>query len=268
MAIFFRPAESVAADFIPFCWQGRYHLFYLRDYRNEAVHGQGTPWWQIVTDDFVDFADWGEALPRGAQDAQDLWVFTGCVFEHEGAFTIFYTGHNRHFKAEGRANEAVLRATSQDLRTWQKEPDFAFFAPDGYEAHDWRDPFVFWNEEAGEFWMLLAARQPEGPSRNRGCTALAASPDLRQWRVREPFWAPQLYYTHECPDLFRIGDWWYLLYSTFSERHVTHYRMSRSLQGPWLAPANDAFDGRGYYAAKSAGDGERRFLFGWLATRE
>ena len=86
--------------------------------------------------------------------------------------------------------------------------------------------------------------------------------------MRPPFWAPGLYFTHECPDLFRMGDWWYLVYSTFSERHVTHYRMSRSLHGPWQAPENDAFDGRAYYAAKSASDGQRRFLFGWAATRE
>lgn len=116
--------------------------------------------------------------------------------------------------------------------------------------------------------MLLAARKTSGPERTRGCTALANSQNLREWTVREPFWAPDEYYTHECPDLFRIGDWWYLVYSTFSERCVTHYRMSRSLTGPWLAPVNDTFDGRAYYAAKTAGDGERRFLFGWLPTRD
>ncbi len=115
--------------------------------------------------------------------------------------------------------------------------------------------------------MLLAARKTVGPSRNRGCIAMAASPDLRTWEVREPFWEPDEYYTHECPDLFQIGSWWYLVYSTFSKRWVTHYRMSRSLRGPWLAPANDTFDGRAYYAAKTAGDGNRHFVFGWLPTR-
>jgi beta-fructofuranosidase len=64
-----------------------------------------------------------------------------------------------------------------------------------------------------------------------------------------------------------MGGWWYLVYSTFSERSVTHYRMSRSLNGPWLAPANDTFDSRAFYAAKTASDGERRFIFGWLPTR-
>jgi beta-fructofuranosidase len=77
-----------------------------------------------------------------------------------------------------------------------------------------------------------------------------------------------LYINHESADLFQIGDWWYLLYSTYSERWVTHYRMSRNLQGPWLAPANDTFDARSFYAAKTSTDGQRRFLSGWLPTRK
>jgi beta-fructofuranosidase len=64
-----------------------------------------------------------------------------------------------------------------------------------------------------------------------------------------------------------MGDWWYLVFSEVSEQALTHYRMSRSLQGPWLTPENDSFDGRALYAAKSASDGRRRFLFGWNATR-
>jgi len=270
MPILYRPTDGVAADFIPFYWDGAYHLFYLKDYRDAAMHGEGTPWFHLVTRDFVHFDDWGEALARGEDGAQDKWVFTGSVIERDGAFHIFYTGHNSHLRADGKPEQAVMHAVSPDLRTWTKDERFRFFSPAelGYEPHDWRDPFVLWNEEAGEYWMLLAARKTTGPGRNRGCTALASSPDLSIWTVREPFWAPDEYFTHECPDLFRIGDWWYLVYSTFSERSVTHYRMSRTLTGPWLAPANDTFDGRAFYAAKTAGDGARRFVFGWLPTRD
>jgi len=270
MGIFYRPDDGVAADFIPFYWQGDYHLFYLKDYRDIPGHGEGTPYWHIVTRDFVHFEDWGEALARGPQDAQDLMVSTGCVLERDGIFHIFYTGQNHHFKALGWPTQGGMHATSRDLRAWTKEDEPVFYAPtDRYEKDDWRDPFVFWNEEAGEYWMLLAARVKEGPDRLRGCTAVAASRDLVHWEVRPTFWAPDLYFTHECPDLFRIGEWWYLVYSTFSERSVTHYRMSRTLQGPWLAPANDTFDGRAFYAAKSAANDQgRRFMFGWLPTRE
>jgi beta-fructofuranosidase len=269
MSILYSPADGVAADFIPFFWKGDYHLFYLKDYRDVPGHGEGTPWWHLVTRDFVHFQDWGEALARGPEGSQDVWVFTGSAIERSGTFHIFYTGHNGHFEKTERPVQGVMHATSADLRSWTKDAGFLFFAPtERFEKDDWRDPFVFWNAEAEEYWMLLAARRRGGPSRQRGCTALATSKDLRTWSVREPFWSPDEYYTHECPDLFRLGDWWYLVYSTFSERCVTHYRMSRDLRGPWLAPANDTFDGRAYYAAKTAGDNGQRLVFGWLPTRE
>lgn len=269
MTIFFKPSDGWAGDFIPFYWQGEYHLFYLKDYRDKVNHGEGTPWFHIGTQDFVHFADYGEAIPRGRVDEQDLYIFTGCAMEKDGVFHIFYTGHNPHFEAQGKPVQAVMHAVSDDLYTWRKVPQDTFYAPaDRYEPHDWRDPFVFWDDEAGEFCMLLAARLKAGPSRRRGCTALCSSTDLARWHVCEPLWTPALYYTHECPDVFRMGDWWYLVFSEFSEACVTRYRMSRSLHGPWLAPANDTFDGRAFYAAKTAANGERRFLFGWNPTRE
>lgn len=268
MGIFYKPQDGVAADFIPFLWDDGYHLFYLKDYRDPAGHGDGTPWFQLVSRDFVSFEDWGESLPRGPQGSQDLWVFTGSAIEAGGTFHIFYTGHNGHFQGTGKPIQAVMHATSPDMRTWTKDESFLFFAPEGYEPDDWRDPFVWWNEQTGEWWMLLAARKTSGPSRHRGCLALAASPDLKTWEVRDPFWAPDEWFTHECPDLFRIGDWWYLVYSTFTDRSVTHYRMARDLAGPWLCPPNNTFDGRAFYAAKTAGDDNERYVFGWLPTRE
>ncbi len=44
--------------------------------------------------------------------------------------------------------------------------------------------------------------------------------------------------------------------------------MSASLDGPWTAPLDDAFDGRAYYAARSSSDGSTRYLFGWVPTKE
>lgn len=267
--LFYRPAGAWAADFIPLYARGAFRLFYLHDWRDRDRHGEGTPWYQISTTDFLHFAEHGEMLSRGSVSDQDLYVFTGSAIEAEGRFHIFYTGHNPHLRAAGRPEEAVMHAVSDDLLRWTKVPGDTFFSPQpgDYELHDWRDPFVFRNEEAGEYWMLLAARLGWGPSRRRGCTALCVSRDLRRWEVREPFYAPGLYYTHECPDLFRMGDWWYLVFSEFSEGCLTRYRMSRSLEGPWLAPDNDSFDGRAFYAAKTASDGRRRFIFGWNPTR-
>ena len=59
------------------------------------------------------------------------------------------------------------------------------------------------------------------------------SDDLTHWTPVAPLWDPHRFVTQECPELFRIGDWWYLVYSEFTDRFVTRYRMSRSPEGPW-----------------------------------
>ena len=62
----------------------------------------------------------------------------------------------------------------------------------------------------------------------------------------------------------RVGE----VFSEYSDGNKTRYRMSRSINGPWITPADDSFDGRAYYAARTAFDGERRVLFGWVPTRD
>lgn len=263
---FHKPESGWAADVIPFFWEGSFHLFYLWDARDDAQ--PGTPWEHVATEDFVTYRAYPQAIARGEEHDQDRWAYTGSVIQHDGRFWIFYTGHNSNFLGTARPQEVILRAWSDDLVTWTKDQAFALGAdPSRYEADDWRDPFVFWNGDDGCFWMLITARLRGQPNRRSGCLALATSPDLVTWTMREPFWAPGLFNTHECADLFQMGDWWYLIYSEYSDRTVTRYRMSRSLTGPWSAPPDDAVDTRAFYAAKTVSDGERRVLCGWNPTR-
>lgn len=266
--IFFKPDDAVCADFIPYMENGVYYLYYLKDYRDIPSRGEGTPWFLTTTRDFMTFEDKGEALARGSRDDQDLYVFTGSVTKINELYHIYYTGHNPHLRERGKPEQAVMHAVSGDLLHWEKRPEDTFFAPsEGYEPHDWRDPFVFYDEDAHLWRMLLAARHTAGASRRRGLTAMCVSRDGFTWRVAEPFWTPGAFSTHECPDLFRLGDWYYLLYSEFSEEKLTRYRMSRHLEGPWLAPPDDRLDGVAYYAAKSAPSERGRYLFGWIPTR-
>jgi beta-fructofuranosidase len=65
-----------------------------------------------------------------------------------------------------------------------------------------------------------------------------------------------------------MGDHWYLTFSEFSERFVSRYRIGASADGPWLSPAHDSIDGRAFYAPRTASDGQHRYAFGWIATRE
>lgn len=264
----YKPHDGWLADVVPFYWDGMFRLFYLHDYRDMERHGEGCPWRQIVSKDLVHFEEKGDMILRGTKDEQDLFIYTGCVIHAQGKFHIFYTGHNYHFIPDGKPQEAIMHAVSDDLEHWEKCPGEYFFAPDNYEMHDWRDPFIFFDEADGLYHMILAARKKSGPAQKRGCTVHATSADLREWKVQEPLWDPEMYFTHECPDLFKMGDWYYLIYSEFSDEFRTRYVRSRSLYGPWEAPKDDVFDSRAFYAAKTACDGEKRYLFGWNPTRE
>lgn len=257
--------KAVCADVIPYYENGTFYLFYLRDYRDVETHGEGCPWCLLTTRDLVHYEDHGEVLVRGTKEEQDLYVFTGSCTKYKDEYYIFYTGHNPHKRKAGFPEEKILLAKSQDLYHWEKVEDFCLEAPAYLEMHDYRDPFVFYDEEKQIYGMLLAGRLKEdGPINSKGVTLVLYSENLLHWELQEdPFYAPHAFYTHECPDLFKMGEWWYLIFSDMSDRLVTTYRMAKSPSGPWITPKVDNFDGHAFYAAKTAFDGKHRYLFGW-----
>ncbi|MBN9158365.1 GH32 C-terminal domain-containing protein [Microbacterium sp.] len=265
--VFFHPDGGWVGDVIPFARDGVFHLWYLFDDRKTPKTGM--PWHLVTTTDFVHFEDHGVAVPSGGPDAEDFNVYTGSVVVGDDDVAhLFSTASNPwRLGEDGRPLQLVAHATSTaGLTGWVKHPELTFGAPEGYETGDWRDPFVF---RDGDLWrMLVAARHAEGPSRRRGTIAQLTSTDLRTWTPVAPFWDPRRYIAHECPDVFRWGDWWYLVYSEFSDAFCTRYRMARSLDGPWLVPDDDTVDARSFYAAKTVEHDGRRFFVGWIATRE
>lgn len=270
MKAFYKPAPGVVGDCIPYYYDGRYHVFYLRNYRDTDSYGVGSPWHHVSTTDGVTFRDHGEALSKGSDDEQDMAVATGSVFtDDNGLHHIFYTGINPYFRDDERREQAILHATSTDLDHWVKQPGSVWYADESiHERHDWRDPFVYRHPLTGRFTMLVAARTRVGEPTARGCTAVLESTDLADWtHVRD--YAPGRYHGHECPDFFQIGDWYYLVFSEYTTHTVTRYVMSRDPDGPWTAPADNQFDNRAFYAAKSAGPsrGGPRYLFGWNPTK-
>jgi len=267
--IIFRPPTGWVGDVIPFERGGRAYLYFLHDLRDESAPGMS--WGLYVTDDFATYEYRGVALEHGTVDEQDLNAYTGCVVEHDGQVHLFYTGYNPALPSArtGGAAQVIMHATSDDgMQTWNKHPQRTFGAPLGYAPEDWRDPFVFRPSPDGPWRMLIAARSETGPARRSGLIAQAVSHDLETWTVVEPFWAPNRYITHECPEVFQIGDWWYLVFSEFSDHFVTRYRMSRSPLGPWTVPENDTIDGRAFYASKSIELAGRRYFAGWISTRQ
>ena len=255
-------------DCMPIFADGAFQLFHQRDTRRPGPFGEPFGWALARTTDFVTYEDLGEAVRRGADDAQDQFVFAGSVFAAEGRFHALYTGYNRDYSAQGKAAQVLMHAVSEDLLHWDTVPGELLPPQPGYDPANWRDPFVLWDSEHQRWLMILGARHDEDTLVTSGRTVWFTSADLERWEFQGDFWAPDLYTMHEMPDLFWMGDRWYLLTTEYSDRSTTVYRSSPTLAGPWTAPVDDAFDGRAYYAARTATDGEHRYLFGWVATRE
>ncbi|GAB3604564.1 family 43 glycosylhydrolase [Microbacterium aureliae] len=265
----YRPRNAWVGDVIPWQEDGVFHLFYLHETRR--VPKEGMPWRRVVSDDLVTFREQGVAIDSAGHAAADFNIYTGSIVRDDrGTHHAFYTGQNPDRRgADGSPLQVVMHAISDDgMGSWTRHPEDAFGASKGYETGDWRDPYVFWDGEAGLWRMLITARHADGPYRRRGVIAQCTSTDLHSWTPVEPFWDPRRYVAHECPEVFEWNGWWYLVYSEFSESFTTRYRMSRSLHGPWTVPEHDSLDGRAYYAAKSAARDGRRFFFGWIASRE
>jgi beta-fructofuranosidase len=267
MTVHFRPPGGYVGDLIPFERDGRLWLFYLLDERRDPPTGM--PWALASTEDFVTYVDHGVVLPSGGTDAPDYNCYTGCVIDAGDQLHLFYTGHNPARRTPAGDLQVVCPATSDGgLTQWRKHPDHTFGAPTDYAPEDWRDPYVYRVTPDEPWQLILAARHTEGPDRRRGVVARLTSIDLVTWHPTDPLWDPHRFITQECPEVFQWGEWWYLVYSEFSDAFQTRYRIARGPEGPWLAPGRDSVDGRARYASKSVAQNGRRFFFGWIATRE
>ena len=254
MQLFYRPGKAVLGDMIPFYDEGKWKPFYLKNTRgNDGPDCEGG-WHMLTTEDHVHFTEHPTHIKGG----------TGSVLKVDEVYHMFYCTF-----LDNPRRQFIRHAVSTDLDVWTPIEEEVLPA-DGeiYDPAEWRDPFVFWNEEEGQWWMIMAS-SVLGKTERRACVGLCVSQDLHHWEYRRPLYAPMAAAgACECPDLFRMGDWYYLVYSNYCDRFQTMYRMSRSLSGPWIRPEQDTFDSRAYYAAKTGTDGKHRYIYGWNPTKE
>lgn len=267
--LYYQPEGFWVGDIMPYAMNGEFYIYHQRDTRNPGPFGEPFGWSLAKTKDFIAYEDFGESLKRGNDDDNDQFIYAGSVFGTDKMFHAFYTGYNREFLKEGKTSQILLHAVSMDGVTWEKSKEALKLPPqEGYDRRNWRDPFVLWDEKAKEYILILGARKGEDKRKQTGRIVKFTSKNLEDWDFKGDFWSPGIYTMFEMPELFRIGQWWYLVYSEYSDKNKIHYRMSSSLDGPWLSPVDDAFDGRAYYAGRTAFDGKRRVLFGWVPTKE
>ena len=273
---YFNPSIGRVGDPMPFFdpIEEEFKVLYLQEYDKNPPY-RFHPIWGVATTDGCNYESMGEVLPTSTSDyAQDAALGTGCaVFnDKDGKYYIYYTGHNGN--CENR--EVVLRATSDDFVTWEKDLAWSLKGTDyDYSANDFRDPQVFTTED-GIYHMVISTYPSWGGD---PVFAEFTSTDMKNWQHVGRFkmiWDRML----ECPDIFKMGDYWYLVYSESLKRSWSRkvkYMMAKSFEelkscfndGPkWPADGHEGvLDSRAFYAGKTASNGKDRYIWGWCPFR-
>lgn len=255
------PHGEMCGDLMPFYENGVYTFIYLYKYCIYAVE----------TKDFVHYDNFRIVLQNGTPQEQDWHAATGSVCKCKDQYYFYYTGFCEGNRGkEGKYEQAILRAVSRDMISWEKDKEF-MFCPDEehFAGRHWRDPHVFWNKALGKYSMLVTACEKDGEENRSGCTAVYVSDDILNWEYYNTICSPGIYPTLECQDCFEINGKWYLTYSSYEKQWEIKYKVADAFEGPWITPAwDDKFDGRDFYAAKTVFDGKHRYLVGWQSIRK
>ena len=175
----------------PFFLDGVWHYYYL--YNADFPAGNGTAWYHSTSTDLVHWEDQGVAIDKYTNGLGDIWTGTAVVDPDNTA---------------GFGAGAVIALVTQQVDGVQRQSLFAStdggYSFESYEGNpvldnpgvaDWRDPRVFWDENAGHWVMALAEHDRIG---------FYTSPNLRDWTYASDFVTAGLGVL-ECPDLFPMA---------------------------------------------------------------
>ncbi len=272
---YYKPAVGFVGDPMPFYdpVAEEFKIMYLQDFRPNPP-ATYHPIWGASTKDAAHYTSLGELIPCGTKEEQDAAIGTGStVYNPEDKlYYTFYTG-NKYLPTPEESAQVVMLATSPDFKTWTKNRMVYIKGEDnGYSKNDFRDPFVFAGETG--LWHMIVSTTKDG----KGRLVEYTSSNLLNWECRGDFmmmlWNDRFY---ECPDIFQMGGWWYLVYSEINRgiRRVQYFKgesleaLKNATAGEPIWPDNREgyLDSRGLYAGKTASDGKNRYLWGWCPTR-
>jgi len=251
---------------------GLFHLFHLvlpnHDFIAHAVSEDGMTWRRVRNALFVgDPANWDDDM---------LWTMHVTPDpDRPDAWRMFYTGLAR---AEFGRVQRIGLARSDDLYHWTRadngfyplEIDGRHYESRTDEGRSWvsfRDPFFYHDPATGDRLLLSAARIKTGPLIRRGCVGLAREVAPDRFEFEAPLHRPGIYDDVEVPNLFRIGERYFLLGSIREDTKI-HWWYADTLRGPYENFADNVLLPRGNYAARICRVGDRILLFNFYARKE
>lgn len=247
-------------DCIPFYHDGTYYLYWLLDEgHHSALGGLGGHRWCVSTT--TDLVTWQHhPVAIGLDEEWEKSICTGSVVWNNNVFYAFYA---TRLLNGSDVCERLSYATSSDGLTYEKQlPNPFYESAEGFSQRNFRDPKVVIDDE-GVFHLFVASERTTGDG-GRGCLVHMTSTNMKDWTV-EGTLIEGLSAVPECPDYFKWGEWYYLV---FGQGLRTHYVMSKNPYGPWQWPETQALKGEWIDVVKTAEfNGGRRIAAGWVPSR-
>lgn len=242
-------------------YKGEYHIFYQynpKDYHWGTIH-----WGHAKSRDLIHWEHLPIALYPSTEFGEEH-CFSGCCVINQGIPTIFYTSIGIGERHQTVGAEQWMAVSKDDMLTWEKyeeNPVLTLKIHGSLEIKEWRDPFIL---KDGEQWLMVLG----GSNNQRGCALIYGSKDLKNWKFlnilceaedkKEEMW--------ECPNLFKLGDKYVLVYSPNST--VRYYVGNLNADYTFTPEYQGTIDHsgwEGFYAPNSLEDPKgRRIMWGWI----
>lgn len=253
-----RPGGGVfAGDTMPYSYEGRYHLIYLKDRRHHGSKwSRGAHQWAHISS--ADLQNWDiHPMVVEITDPAEASICTGSWICHEGRHQLYYT-----IRTMDDSPAPIGRSLSADGYHYQKDASFRFTLSDRYTGASARDPKVIRGAD-GMLHMFVTTRLTES---RQGCLAHLTSPDGEKWTEQEPIYVSPVVGgpEPECSDYFFFKGKYYLIFSEVDSK--AEYRYSDSPFDNWQTPAEKFVPC--HHTPKAAIWNDRIIFAGFIPTRE
>lgn len=230
----------------------QYHAFY-QHYPYAPRWGQ-MHWGHAVSRDLIHWRQLPIALYPDQEYEDDGGCFSGSAAEKDGKLYLFYTSVSHARK------QTQSVAYSEDGIHFAKYPGNPVIPVNPVGSEDFRDPKVTFLD--GKWYMVVGSGD-----KTSGKVLLFTSEDLLRWDyVGVLFEGPEFAHCIECPDFFKLGDQYVLMFSKIGETErstwfavgdfvggkLINYRISRP---EW---------GIDFYAPQTFERDGRRIMIGWM----
>ena len=207
---------------MPYRKNDEYHVLYLKDRRHHGSKwGKGAHQWAHIST--TDLVHW-DVHPMAVEidDPAEGSICTGSWILVNGVHQLYYT-----VRMSDGSSAPIRRSLSKDGYHYEKDKDFRFLLSDRYTGASARDPKVVMAED-GTMHMFVTTTDL---TLNKGSLAHLVSFNGDDWEEQGNVFVREDTHEPECPDYFKIGDYYYLI-------HDGIYTYSREPFGGWIQPEN------------------------------